>query len=130
MLTLGGMHRIFLCRSPVDFRKAHDSLCALVRDQFKDDPFGGDLFVFFNRSRDRIKLLVWDRNGFWLLYKRLERGTFPFEVHGSGPRVEIERAQLSMILEGIEWKSAKRSSRFSSSLAIRGRGADDDGSHA
>jgi transposase len=114
----------------VDFRKAHDGLCALVRDQFKDDPFSGDLFVFFNRSRDRIKLLVWDQNGFWLLYKRLERGTFPFDVRGEGARVEIERAQLSMMLEGIEWKSAKRSSRFSASLAIRGRGADDDGSHA
>ena len=121
MLSLGGNHRISLCRTSVDFRKAHDGLCALVRDQFGDDPFGGDVFVFFNAARDRIKLLLWDRNGFWLLYKRLERGRFPFEVRGEGARVEIERAQLAMMLEGIEWKRAKRSSRFATTFAITSR---------
>jgi len=121
VLSLGGNHRIFLCVRSVDFRKAHDGLVAIVRDQFRDDPFGGDVFVFFNGARDRIKLLVWDRNGFWLLYKRLEKGRFPFDVQGEGERVEIERAQLSMILEGLDWKSAKRSSRFASTCAIRGR---------
>ena len=121
MLNLAGNSRIFLCRGAVDFRKAHDGLCALVRDQFRDDPFAGDLFVFFNRARDRIKLLVWDRNGFWLLYKRLEKGRFQFDIRGDGKRLEIQRAQLSMILEGIDWKSAKISSHFSTSLAIRSR---------
>lgn len=121
MLSLGGSHRVFLCVRPIDFRKAHDGLCAIVRDQFKDDPFGGDLFVFFNGARDRIKLLVWDRNGFWLLYKRLEQGTFPFEVKGDSGRVEIERAQLSMILEGMDWKDAKKSSHFTRAFAITAR---------
>ena len=124
MLSLGGNHRVFLCRSAVDFRKAHDGLCAIIRDQFRDDPFSGDVFAFFNRAKDRIKLVVWDRNGFWLCYKRLERGTFPFAVSGAG-RVEIEQGQLAMILEGIEWKQAKKSARFSSTLVIMGRdGAD------
>jgi transposase len=117
VLSLGGNHRIFLCRRPIDFRKAHDGLCAIIRDEFKDDPFGGDVFAFFNRSRDRIKLVVWDRNGFWLLYKRLEKGTFPFAVSGEG-RMEIEQGQLAMILEGIEWKHARKSSRFASTFAI------------
>ena len=121
MLSLGGSQRIFLCREPVDFRKAHDGLCALVRDQFQDDPFSGDLFVFHNGAKDRIKLLVWDRNGFWLLYKRLEKGRFPFDVRGDGARVEIDRAQLAMMLEGMDWKSAKRSSRFASAFAITSR---------
>ena len=121
MLTLGGSHRVFLSTRPVDFRKAHDGLCAVVRDQFRDDPFTGDLFVFFNGAKDRVKLLVWDRNGFWLLYKRLEKGTFPFDVKEDGVRVEIERAQLSMLLEGMDWKSAKKSSRFASAFAIRSR---------
>ncbi len=129
MLSVTGSERLFLCRSPVDFRKAHDGLCALVRDGFRDDPFGGDVFVFFNKARDRIKLLVWDRNGFWLLYKRLERGTFPFDVRGDGARVEISRAQLTMILEGIDGRSAKIASHFSTPLVIRSRGAV-DGSHA
>lgn len=121
MLSLGGSHRVFLCVGPIDFRKAHDGLCAIVRDQFRDDPFGGDLFVFFNAAKDRIKLLVWDRNGFWLLYKRLEKGTFPFEIKGACGRVEIERAQLSMILEGLEWKDAKKSSHFPGAFAITAR---------
>jgi transposase len=105
----------------VDFRKAHDGLCALVRDQLRSNPFSGDLFAFFNSGKDRIKLLVWDRNGFWLLYKRLEKGTFPFTFQIDGERVEIERAQLSMLLEGIEWKNVKRSSRFAISHAITTR---------
>jgi transposase len=126
VLSLGGSHRIYLCRAAVDFRKAHDGLCAVVRDQFGDDPFGGDVFVFFNRARDRIKLLLWDRNGFWLLYKRLERGTFPFTVSGEDARLEIERAQLAMLLEGIDWQSAKMSLHYSRAVRIQER----DGSRA
>ena len=121
MLSLGGTHRIYLCRAAVDFRKAHDGLCALVRDQFGDDPFGGDVFVFFNAARDRIKLLLWDGNGFWLLYKRLERGTFPFAVEGEGARVEIERAQLAMLLEGMEWKNVRKSLHFARAVRIQER---------
>ena len=121
MLSLGGSHRVFLCRHAVDFRKAHDGLCALVRDEFGDDPFTGDVFVFHNGAKDRVKLLVWDRNGFWLLYKRLEQGTFPFDVSGEGARVEIERARLAMILEGIEWRDARKSSRFTSRFDIHKR---------
>jgi len=121
VLSLSGTQRVFLCVKPVDFRRAHDGLCAIVRDQFHDDPFTGDAFVFHNRAKDRIKLLVWDRNGFWLLYKRLEQGTFPFTVRGEGGRVEIERAQLMMLLEGMEWTGAKKSSRFASVFDIQGR---------
>ena len=121
MLSLGGTHRVFLCAKPVDFRKAHDGLCALVRDGFGDDPFSGDVFVFHNVARDRIKLLVWDRNGFWLLYKRLEQGTFPFAVSGEGARVELERAQLAMLLEGLEWTSARKSSHFTHRVDIQKR---------
>jgi transposase len=121
VLNLGGPHRVFLCVRRVDFRKAHDGLCALVRDAFGDDPFSGDVFVFHNGAKDRLKLLVWDRNGFWLLYKRLEQGTFPIAVRGEGLRVEITRAQLAMLLEGLEWKHAKKSSHFTSRFDIQGR---------
>jgi transposase len=125
MLSFPGSIRLFLSRTPVDFRKAHDGLCAVVREEFAEDPFTGDVFVFFNKARDRIKLLFWDRNGFWLLYKRLERGTFPFDVRGDGARLEITRAQLSMILEGIDGKSVRMSSHFSATVAIRSRGGGD-----
>jgi transposase len=121
LLSLGGNHRVFLCVNAVDFRKAHDGLCAIVRDQFRDDPFSGDVFVFHNGAKDRVKLLLWDRNGFWLMYKRLEQGTFPFDVRSDGSRVEIDRAQLSMLLEGIEWKRAKKSSHYTKTFDIKGR---------
>jgi len=126
MLSLAGNHRVFLCRHAVDFRKAHDGLCAVIRDEFQDDPFSGDVFAFFNRAKDRIKLVVWDRNGFWLCYKRLEKGTFPFAETGEGC-IEIEQGQLAMILEGIEWKSARKHSQFASRFVITRRDGADAG---
>ena len=121
MLSLAGSYRVFVASAPTDFRKAHDVLCALVRDQFGQDPFSGDLFVFWNGAKDRIKPLLWDRNGFWLLYKRLEEGTFPFARSADGARFEIDRAQFSMLLEGMEWRQAKSTSRFRKSVAVTER---------
>ena len=76
MLSLPARTRVYVCTSSVDFRKQHDGLVAIVRGELGSDPLDGSLFAFFNRRRDRIKLLLWDANGFWLFYKRLERGTF------------------------------------------------------
>lgn len=114
MLSLSYQVRVFVAREPVDFRKAHDGLCAVVRDRFGDDPFSGHLFVFFNRRRDRIKILHWDRVGFWLFYKRLERGTFRSALArgGDAPRLEVDRGELAMILEGIELKRGQLARRF------------------
>lgn len=122
MLSLAGSARVFLARRAVDFRKAHDGLVAIVRDAFRDDPFGGDLFVFLNRRRDRIKVLVWDRNGFWLLYKRLERGTFErLEIADDAARVEIDRARLAMLLEGVTLKSLRFRKNFTPRVCISAR---------
>lgn len=108
MLSLPDAVRVFVARAPVDFRKAHDGLSQVVRDVFGDDPLSGHLFVFTNKRRDRIKLLFWDRNGLWLLYKRLERGTFPkFELRGAKARVEVDRAWLAMLLDGFVPSTAK-----------------------
>ena len=74
MLSFPSSIRVFIARQPVDFRKAHDGLVAIIRDQFGDDPFDGSVFVFLNRKRDRVKVLHWDRDGLWLHYKRLEEG--------------------------------------------------------
>jgi transposase len=106
MLSLAGSVRVLAAREQVDFRKGFDGLHALVRDQFGEDALSGHLFVFFNRRRDRVKILVWDRNGFWLHYKRLERGTFQ-RLEGAGAKIEIDRAQLAMLLDGIDTKSAR-----------------------
>jgi transposase len=117
MLTLAPRVRVFAATLPVDFRKGFDGLVAIVRERFREDPYTGDLFCFFNRRRDRVKVLVWDRNGFWLHYKRLERGTFE-RIVGDGERALIERAQLSMLLEGIATKDTKFRKNFAREVRI------------
>jgi transposase len=117
VLSLPASIRIFVARDAVDFRKAHDGLLAVIRDAFGDDPFDGSLFVFLNRNRDRVKLLQWDRDGFWLHYKRLEQGTFKVDVKSDESRCEISRAQLSMLIEGIDLQ--KRKIRQPLSLPLR-----------
>ena len=122
MLSLAGSARVFLARSAVDFRKAHDGLVAIVREVFADDPLSGDLFVFLNRRRDRIKVLVWDKDGFWLLYKRLERGTFErLSIPDGAARVELDRARLSMLLEGVASKSLRFRRNFHPRVSITAR---------
>lgn len=125
MLTLPSRVRIFAATEPIDFRKGFDGLVQIVRDGFKEDPFGGDMFCFFNRRRDRVKLLVWDRNGFWLHCKRLERGTFE-RLRGRGVRVEIDRAQMSMLLEGIDTRKSSFRHHFTRDVRIQSRDKDHD----
>jgi transposase len=115
VLTPWGPTRVFVARDAVDGRKGIDGLCQVVRDVFGDDPFGDSAFLFFNRRRNRVKVLAWDQNGFWVHAKRLERGTFGvLEVEGRGthPRVAVDRAELSMLLEGIDRRSAKFRKHF------------------
>ena len=100
MLSLPFQLRIFAAVEPVDFRKGFDGLVAIVRDGFREDPFAGDLFCFFNRRRDRVKILAWDRNGFWLHYKRLERGTFE-RIDGRGARGYGARLDSAAFAEPI-----------------------------
>ncbi len=115
MLTFPPAVRVFLCLEPTDMRKGFDGLAAVTREMIGEDPLSGHLFVFFNRRRDRVKMLVWDRSGLVVWYKRLEKGRFrltSFEGHGQGRRAEIEAAELALILEGIELANAKRRPRF------------------
>jgi transposase len=116
VLSLPRSVRLFLSREPVDCRKAIDGLCQVVRDVFGDDPFSGALFLFFNRRRNRLKILMWDTNGFWLFLKRLEKGTFgvlELARRAGASRVEIDRAELGLLLEGIERTSARFRKHFS-----------------
>lgn len=122
MLSLPASIRIFVSRDAVDFRKAHDGLLAVIRDAFGDDPFDGSLFVFLNRRRDRVKLLQWDRDGFWLHYKRLEQGTFKLDVKSDAARCEVSRAQLTMLIEGIDLEKRKIRQPLSRPLRREDRG--------
>lgn len=111
MLTLPAAVRIFVCLTPVDFRRGFDGLAAVVRQAFGMDPLSGHLFVFRNRRGDRLKVLFWDRDGFWLWYKRLERGTFRFP-RADATSLEIEAPELAFLLEGVDLAKIKRRPRF------------------
>jgi transposase len=97
MLSLPAAVRVFVCRGATDLRRSFDRLSAMVTEVLRQDPLSGHLFLFVNRRRDRVKILVWEGGGFWLLYKRLERGTFaPVAAE------EITGRELFLLLEGIE----------------------------
>lgn len=113
MLSLPPTVRIYLAAQPADLRKSFDSLAALVRDGLRGDPLSGDLFVFRNKSADRIKLLIWEEDGYAIWYKRLERGSFRFPVAAEGcAHVEIRAADLVMLLAGVDLASVKRTKRY------------------
>jgi transposase len=111
VLSLPSALHIFLAVQPADMRKGFDGLAQLVRDQIAQDPLSGHLFVFRNRRRDRLKILYWDRDGFALWYKRLEKGTFRFP-DAQGDRVEVTPAQMAAVLEGIDLSRARQLPRF------------------
>ena len=123
MLILSPSIRVFVSRSSVDFRRGIDGLCGIVRDSFEADPLSGHWFVFTNRRANRLRIWVWDRNGFWLATKRLERGTFE-RFDGAGATFEIDRAKLVMLRDGIDVKKARSRRNFSRVIRIEAR--DDD----
>ncbi|WP_366658775.1 IS66 family insertion sequence element accessory protein TnpB [Methylophaga sp.] len=102
--------RIWLVAGHTDMRKGFDGLAALVQVQLKQDPFSGQVFIFRGRRGDRVKVLWWDGQGLSLFYKRLEQGRFIWPSAESG-KIHLTYAQLSMLLEGIDWRSPKRTSR-------------------
>lgn len=105
--------RVFLCASPTDMRKGFDTLAVLVRDGLGYDPLSGHLFLFVGRRRDRLKILYWDRDGYALWYKRLEKGTFRMPMaKPDAASIELKASELAMLLEGIDLRSIKRRPRF------------------
>jgi len=104
---------VYLCTSPTDMRKGFDTLAVLVRDGLGYDPLSGHLFLFVGRRRDRLKILYWDRDGYALWYKRLEKGTFRMPVaKPDAASIELKASELAMLLEGIDLRSIKRRKRF------------------
>src|SRR5947209_8055515 len=93
--------KIFLCAQATDMRRSFDKLAEMTRELLAQDPLSGHLFVFFNKPRNRVKILFWDRSGFCLYYKRLEEGSFRVpKLDKVG--VQLDAAELALILEGIE----------------------------
>lgn len=114
MLSLPPSVRLFVATQPVDGRKGADSLMVLVRDVLQLDPLSGHLFVFFSKRRDRVRVVYWDRNGFAMWTKRLEKGRFSpaFSADGKLTANAIEAAELALIIEGIDLRGARRRARW------------------
>ena len=114
MLTLPASVRIDIAAEAVDLRRGFDGLAAATRSLIREDPLSGHLFVFLNRRKHRIKLLVWDRTGYLRLYKRLERGTFHLATEPlAGQRhVEVDAGELGLIMEGLDLRGATRRKRW------------------
>jgi len=102
-MLLSAKARIFVSRYPADFRRSYDGLSGLVREILKQDPLSGALFVFVNRRRDQVKILFYDRNGFAIFMKRLERGVFRMPANDSS---ELTTSELAILLDGFERKTA------------------------
>jgi len=112
MLSLSSAQRYFLYRGITDMRKGFNGLNGLVRRHLGQDPLSGDVFLFLNRRRDRIKLLMWDKTGFALYCKQLESGTFELPEGPQGQSLELSWSELAMLLDGYELSSAKRRKRY------------------
>jgi transposase len=108
MLTISPAVRIYLATGATDLRRSVDGLSGLVREHFGLDPLSGHLFVFRNRRGDRLKILVWDRSGFWVLYKRLEQGTFAWPDEPDAVSVTITSGDLLVLLSGVDVTRTRR----------------------
>jgi transposase len=111
MVSLPTSVQIWIATQATDLRKSFDTLAELVRQQLKGDPLSGQLFVFRNKRADRVKLLYWDEDGFVIVYKRLEAGTFRFP-DAEAASVQIRAADLQMLLDGVDLDSVKRRQRY------------------
>lgn len=100
--------KIFMSDRPVDMRRGVDGLMAIVRQSWRQDVFSGHLFVFFGASRDRAKILYWDKGGFVLYYKRLESGCFKCPRVLQEGAIELDSTELLMLLDGIDVAKVRR----------------------
>lgn len=114
MLVLPRSVRVYIATVPVSLRKSFEGLSNEVRAVLARDPLSGHVFVFLNRRKNQVKLLVWTRGGYTIVHKRLERGKFVFaaQVAADTTSVELDVHELSMLLEGIDITRARTSARW------------------
>lgn len=113
MFSLTDRHRFLYYRPVCDLRKGFDGLCGLIQNELKLNPLQGDVFIFRNRRGDRIKILMWDKTGFLLYYKQLEKGTFEQPMaDASSDSIRLTYHQLHCLLEGIDLGSVRHRKRY------------------
>jgi len=114
MFTLPPAVRIYIASTPTDLRKGFDGLSAAVMHIIGEDPTSGHLFTFYNRRRDQIRVIFWDRTGYCIFAKRLAQGRFhlPMPASPDARHVEVDAAELGLLLEGIDLSDVQRRKRF------------------
>jgi transposase len=113
VIPLQGRIRVFVGLQRVDMRKSFDGLSAEVVRQMRSDPVDGHLYAFLGNNPRRMKLLIFDRHGFWIFYRRLERGAFELPAGKPGAtHLEIDAATLAAILDGVDLRSMRRHVRY------------------
>lgn len=110
--------RVYLAVGATDMRKSIDGLCATVAAELALDPLSAHWFVFCNRGRDKLKILYWDHNGFWLYYRRLERGRFVWPVKAPDEALCITARQLAWLLDGLSLEQSRAHRAVPARVAI------------
>lgn len=120
MLGFHSHQRFFVYAISVDMRKGIDGLCGVVRHILADNPMSGYVFIFFNKSRDKVKLLVWDADGYVMYHKRLERGTFEVIAEKAGSaKISLRYDQLVMLISGLSIRHVVERKRYSALSTMR-----------
>lgn len=117
MLSHTGFEKAYLACGDTDMRKSIDGLAAIVQQRFQLDPFSPCLFVFCNKNRNKLKILQWDHNGFWLHYRRLEKGKFQWPKDGVAP-VVVSRRELNWLLDGLSIHQSQSHQKVTASVVI------------
>ena len=122
MILLPRSVKVFVATAAVNLHRSFEGLSNEVRCVLAADPLSGHVFIFLNRRRSQVKMLVWTRGGFVIVHKRLERGrfTFPARVTTEAARVEIDTHELAMLLEGLDEKESRSAARWEPSLRVAG----------
>jgi transposase len=110
MLSFNSSLRVYVALEPCDMRKSYNGLSTVVREQLEDDPLSGAAFLFTNKRRNLIKILFWDGTGFWVVMKRLEKGTFswPKSIDPKSRKLALKPTALAMLAEGIDLRDGMR----------------------
>ncbi|WP_039238168.1 IS66 family insertion sequence element accessory protein TnpB [Bacillus thermotolerans] len=118
MLNAAKVDCVYLARGSTDLRKSIDGLATIVQEGFQLDPFSPCLFVFCNRKKDKLKILHWEYNGFWLYYRRLEKGIFQWPDPSSAQPMAISHRQLNWLLDGLTLEQTQAHGRVSAKIIV------------
>lgn len=119
MMSEGSLEqKVYLACGATDLRKSMDGLAVIVQQGFALDPFSSGLFVFCNRQKDKLKILQWEHNGFWLHYRRLEKGRFQWPSASQKGAVQVSRRELRWLLDGLNVQQPKAHEKVCANIII------------